>query len=38
MAEKPPKHEEGNGYPSTENTEGPKQDQPKENFTKIYHN
>ena len=31
------KHEEGNRYPGTERTEGPKQDVPKQTHTKTYH-
>ena len=29
---------EGNRYPGTGRTEGPKQDDPKQTHTKIYHN
>lgn len=38
MAEKIPKPKERNRYKSTESTEDPKQDEPKQTYTNIYHN
>ena len=35
---KTPKLEEGNKYPGTGSTEGPKQDEHKQTHTKTYHN
>ena len=38
MAENFPNLKEGSRHPDTGSTEGPKQDEPKQTYTKIYYN